>query len=235
LRHQPSPIEIHLLQGSLGYTFKRTELLGIALTHPSAAGAGDNHYERLEFLGDAVLDLAIADLLMIQFPDGKEGLLSKQRASIVNGRTLAAKAEAMGLASRIRLGKGEEKSGGRTKVSILAAAFEAVIGAIYTDGGLLSAKRVVERLFAGDVGGPGAERDYKTELQEFAYRRFRVHPNYELIAESGPDHAKRFTTRIKIGDREMGTGEGASKKQSEQAAARDTLDQLQLERERNGK
>jgi ribonuclease-3 len=235
LRHQPSPIEIHLLQGSLGYTFKRTELLGIALTHPSAAGAGDNHYERLEFLGDAVLDLAIADLLMIQFPDGKEGLLSKQRASIVNGRTLAAKAEAMGLASRIRLGKGEEKSGGRTKVSILAAAFEAVIGAIYTDGGLLSAKRVVERLFAGDVGGPGAERDYKTELQEFAYRQFRVHPNYELIAESGPDHAKRFTTRIKIGDREMGTGEGASKKQSEQAAARDTLDQLQLERERNGK
>jgi ribonuclease-3 len=235
LRHQPSPVEIHLLQGSLGYTFKRTELLGIALTHPSAAGAGDNHYERLEFLGDAVLDLAIADLLMIQFPDGKEGLLSKQRASIVNGRTLAAKAEAMGLASRIRLGKGEEKSGGRTKVSILAAAFEAVIGAIYTDGGLLSAKRVVERLFAGDVGGPGAERDYKTELQEFAYRQFRVHPNYELIAESGPDHAKRFTTRIKIGDREMGTGEGASKKQSEQAAARDTLDQLQLERERNGK
>jgi ribonuclease-3 len=235
LRHQPSPVEINLLQGSLGYTFKRTELLGIALTHPSAAGAGDNHYERLEFLGDAVLDLAIADLLMIQFPDGKEGLLSKQRASIVNGRTLAAKAEAMGLASRIRLGKGEEKSGGRTKVSILAAAFEAVIGAIYTDGGLLSAKRVVERLFAGDVGGPGAERDYKTELQEFAYRQFRVHPNYELIAESGPDHAKRFTTRIKIGDREMGTGEGASKKQSEQAAARDTLDQLQLERERNGK
>jgi len=179
-----------------------------------------------------VLDLAIADLLMIQFPEGKEGLLSKQRASIVNGRTLAAKAEAMGIASRIRLGKGEEKSGGRTKVSILAAAFEAVIGAIYTDGGLLSAKRVVEQLFAGDVGGPGAERDYKTELQEFAYRQFRVHPNYELIAESGPDHAKRFTTRIKIGAREMGTGEGASKKQSEQAAARDTLDQLQLERER---
>src|SRR5271165_3122750 len=220
LRHQPSPDEIDLLQGSLGYIFKRTELLGIALTHPSAAGAGDNHYERLEFLGDAVLDLAIADLLMIQFPEGKEGLLSKQRASIVNGRTLAAKAEAMGIASRIRLGKGEEKSGGRTKVSILAAAFEAVIGAIYTDGGLLSAKRVVEQLFAGDVGGPGAERDYKTELQEFAYRQFRVHPNYELIAESGPDHAKRFTTRIKIGAREMGTGEGASKKQSEQAAAR---------------
>ena len=230
---QPLPAEIEILQASLGYTFKRAELLGIALTHPSAVGTGDNHYERLEFLGDAVLDLAIADLLMVRFPEGKEGLLSKQRASIVNGRTLAAKAEAMGIASQIQLGKGEEKSGGRTKVSILAAAFEAVIGAIYTDGGLLPAKRVVERLFAADVGGPGAERDYKTELQEFAYRQFRVHPSYELIAESGPDHAKRFMTRIRIGARALGMGEGASKKQSEQAAARDTLDQLLSERDRD--
>src|SRR5207244_4399949 len=137
--------------------------LSLALTHPSAADRPDQHYERLEFLGDAVLDLAIADLLMRQFPYGKEGLLSKQRASIVNARTLAAKADAIGLGKLIRLGKGEEKSGGRHKISILAAVFEAMIGAIYTDGGLEKAQRVVEDLFAADVGGPTVERDYKTE------------------------------------------------------------------------
>ena len=116
----------------------------------------DVHYERLEFLGDAVLDLAIADLLMRKFPTAKEGPLSKQRASIVNARTLALKAQAIELNEMIRLGKGEEKSGGREKTSILAAAFEAVIGAIYTDGGLTPAQQVVERLFTGDIGGPAA-------------------------------------------------------------------------------
>ena len=143
-----------------------------ALTHPSAAVGSDVHYERLEFLGDAVLDLAIADLLMRRFPTAKEGPLSKQRASIVNARTLALKAQAIELNEMMRLGKGEEKSGGRDKISILAAAFEAVIGAIYTDGGLAPAQRVVERLFDDDIGGPAAERDYKTELQEVAYRAF---------------------------------------------------------------
>jgi len=219
------------LEQALGYSFKRPELLTLALTHPSAV-EGTDHYERLEFLGDAVLDLAIADLLMRHFPNGKEGLLSKQRASIVNGRTLAAKAEAIGVGEYLRLGKGEEKSGGRRKVSILAAAFEALVGAIYNDGGLGPAQHVVEKLFAADIGGPGAERDYKTELQEAAYRHFRAHPTYELIGESGPDHAKRFTTRIRIGNRALGVGEGGSKKQSEQAAAREAL--LRIEQERRG-
>jgi len=201
----------------------RPDLLVLAMTHPSAAENTSQHYERLEFLGDAVLDLTIADLLMRQFPDGKEGLLSKQRASIVNARTLAAKAESIGIAEQLLLGRGEEKSGGRRKVSILAAAFEAMIGAIYTDGGLEASRLVVENLFARDVGGPSAERDYKTELQEAAYRQFRAHPIYELVRETGPDHAKWFTTRIRIGERQLGTGEGASKKQSEQAAAREAL------------
>jgi ribonuclease-3 len=200
------------------------------LTHPSAVGAGEPHYERLEFLGDAVLDLAIADLLMRRFPEAKEGSLSKERASIVNGRTLAIKALEIGLGREIRLGKGEEKSGGRDKTSILAAAFEAVVGAIYTDGGLDPAQRVVERLFADDIGGPAAERDYKTELQEIAYRRFRSQPVYELVSARGPDHAKRFTTRIRIAGRELGVGEGGSKKQSEQAAARAALDQINQDR-----
>jgi ribonuclease III len=214
------------LERTLGYNFARSDLLAIALTHPSAALGGEPHYERLEFLGDAVLDLAIADLLMRRFPEAKEGALSKERASIVNGRTLAIKAFEVGLGQKIRLGKGEEKSGGRDKTSILAASFEAVIGAIYTDGGLTPAQAVVERLFMDDIGGPSAERDYKTELQEIAYRRFRAPPVYELVAARGPDHAKRFTTRIRIAGRELGVGEGASKKQSEQAAARAALSRI---------
>lgn len=214
------------LEHRLSYTFVRPELLRVALTHPSAAIGADMHYERLEFLGDAVLDLAIADLLMRRLPEAKEGVLSKERASIVNGRTLAAKAQEIGIDRALRLGKGEEKSGGRGKVSILAASFEAVIGAIYTDSGLTPAQRVIEELFADDIGGPAAERDYKTELQEVAYRLFRAQPVYELIGSRGPDHAKMFTTRIRIGGRELGVGEGGSKKQSEQAAAHVALDRI---------
>ena len=223
------------LERTLGYSFVRPELLETALTHPSAAVGSDVHYERLEFLGDAVLDLAIADLLMRKFPTAKEGPLSKQRASIVNARTLALKAQAVELNEMMRLGKGEEKSGGREKTSILAAVFEAVIGAIYSDGGLVPAQQVVERLFTNDIGGPAAERDYKTELQEVAYRNFRTQPVYELIATDGPDHAKRFTTRIRIAGRDLGVAEGGSKKQSEQAAARLALDRIEEERrERHG-
>jgi ribonuclease III len=218
------------LEDTFGYHFARPDLLEIALTHPSAVLAGAPHYERLEFLGDAVLDLAIADLLMRQLPQAKEGTLSKERASIVNGRTLASKAIEVGLSRKLHLGKGEEKNGGRNKISILAASFEAVIGAIYTDGGLQAAQRVVEALFVNDIGGPSAERDYKTELQEVSYRKFHAQPTYELLAARGPDHAKRFTTRIRIAGRELGVGEGGSKKQSEQAAARAALDQLEQER-----
>ncbi len=212
---------------ALGYRFGKSEVLVTALTHPSAASGPDNHYERLEFLGDAVLDLAIADLLMRRFPTAKEGVLSKLRASIVNGRTLATKAQEIGVDRALRLGKGEEKSGGRGKVSILAAALEAVVGAVYLDGGLKPAKEVVEGLFAGEIGGPAAERDYKTELQEAAYRRFRSAPVYELISAEGPHHARRFTTRIRVGGRELGRGEGSSKKQSEQAAAREALARIE--------
>jgi ribonuclease-3 len=219
------------VERTLGYYFSQPDLLRTALTHPSAALFGEPHYERLEFLGDAVLDLAIADLLMRRLPEAKEGTLSKERASIVNGRTLALKALEVGLSGKLRLGKGEEKSGGRDKTSILAAAFEAVIGAIYTDGGLQAAQRVVEGLFISEIGGPAAERDYKTELQEVSYRRFRAQPTYELLAARGPDHAKRFTTRIRIAGRELGIGEGGSKKQSEQAAARAALNQIERERD----
>ncbi len=222
------------LERAVGYQFARPELLKLALTHPSAAEGTDQHYERLEFLGDAVLDLAIADLLMRHFPDGKEGLLSRQRASIVNARTLAAKAEQIGLGKCMFLGKGEEKSGGRQKTSILAAGFEALVGAIYTDGSLTDAQQVVERLFGADIGGPAVERDYKTELQEAAHRYFRSHPVYEVISESGPDHAKRFITRIRIGTRQFGVGEGSSKKLAEQAAACEALSVISAEQAERG-
>src|SRR5260370_11523825 len=154
------------LEGTLEYKFRQPALLETALTHPSAAAIGEPHYERLEFLGDAVLDLAIADLLMRKFPEAKEGVLSKERASLVNGRTLARKASEIGLGRKLRLGKGEEKSGGRDKTSILAATFEAVIGAIYTDGGLDPAQRVVAMLFVGDIGRPHPRPDFQTQLPE---------------------------------------------------------------------
>jgi ribonuclease III len=222
------------VERAVRYTFVRPELLKLALTHPSAAEGTDQHYERLEFLGDAVLDLAIADMLMRHFPNGKEGLLSRQRASIVNARTLAAKAESIGLSQFLLLGKGEEKSGGRQKTSILAAGFEALIGAIYSDSGLTPALEVVERLFGADIGGPSVERDYKTELQEMAHRFYRAHPIYEVVSESGPDHAKRFISRIRIGSREFGIGEGSSKKLAEQAAARQALDVINAEQPTQG-
>jgi ribonuclease III len=222
------------LEHALGYHFHHPGLLNAALTHPSSVGPSEPHYERLEFLGDAVLDLAIADLLMRRFPEAKEGQLSKQRASIVNGRTLALKAQEIEVGKYLRLGKGEEKSGGRQKPSILAAALEALIGAIYSDGGLEPAQRAVEILIAEDLGGSAAERDYKTELQEAAYRRFRAQPVYELVATRGPDHAKHFTTRIRIAGHDLGVGEGGSKKQSEQAAARAALDWIAQERREQG-
>jgi len=241
--HQPQPPapaeakaadRFQEVERAIQYSFTRPDLLRLALTHPSAAEGTDQHYERLEFLGDAVLDLAIADMLMRHFPNGTEGLLSRERASIVNARTLAAKAESIGLGRSILLGKGEEKSGGRHKTSILAAGFEALIGAIYCDTGLTSALQIVERLFGSDIGGPSVERDYKTELQETAHRCYRAHPVYEVISETGPDHAKRFISRIRIGSRQFGVGEGSSKKLAEQAAARQALDLINSEQNAQG-
>ncbi len=214
------------IEAALGYRFADRELLRTALTHRSAAISSGADYERLEFLGDAVLDLVIADFLMRRFPQAREGTLSKLRASIVNTTTLADKARALGIDRGLRLGKGEEHSGGRQKPSILAGAFEALIGAIYLESGFETARRVIETLFESEPESASAQRDYKTELQEAAYRYFGTHPVYELMSETGPEHAKRFTSRVLIGNREFGLGEGSSKKQSEQAAARRALELL---------
>lgn len=222
-----SPVERTDLERALGYEFVRREYLERALTHRSV-GTDVANNETLEFLGDAVLDLAISDLLMRSFPAAREGALSKHRAGLVNTAMLAGKARRVGLAQAIRLGKGEEKSAGREKDSILGAAYEALLGAIYLDGGYDAARRVVEADFAADVAGapsPG-EDDYKTRLQELTQRRWRLSPIYQLIEEHGPDHDKRFVTALTIDGRAYGRGSGTSKKAAEQAAAMEALARL---------
>jgi ribonuclease-3 len=212
------------LEGRLGHRFVRGEHLETALTHRSFAPEVPNN-ETLEFLGDAVLGLAVSDLLMRHFPEAREGELSKMRAALVNAEVLATKARAFDLGAFLRVGKGEEKSGGREKESILAAAYEAVLGAVYLDGGYEAGRRVVEGSFAADVEGPLAAslRDYKTQLQEVTQRIFRETPVYTLVEESGPDHEKRFVSEITIAGRAYGRGIGRSKKTAEQEAAMGAL------------
>ena len=217
------------LQKELGYTFSDHALLLRCLTHVSyGKGKRDGHNETLEFLGDAVLDLAVSDVLMRRFPEKSEGDLSKMRASLVNSAALAERAAQLNLGELLRMGKGEERSGGRKKKSILAGAFEALLGGIYWDGGYEPARRVVERYFASDIEERQlGQHDYKTRLQEISQMLFRAPPVYQLVAESGPDHEKRFVTEIVISGKVLGRGEGRSKKQSEQEAASKALEGLQ--------
>lgn len=177
--------------------------------------------ERLEFLGDAVLGMVVTDHIYTAYPQLAEGALAKVRATVVSAPTLAGIAEGLGLGDTLLLGKGEEVSGGRHKPSILADALEAVIGALYLDGGIDTAAATVRHLFADAVdsaaAGPGTQ-DFKTRLQELAARHFGELPSYEL-SESGPDHDKRFCARVHLGGEALGEGEGRSKKEAEQAAA----------------
>jgi ribonuclease III len=218
-----------LLEKALGYSFSDATLLVRALTHVSynrEKSAG--HNEVLEFLGDAVLDLAISDLLMRSFPEKSEGDLSRMRAALVNSTVLAEKAALIKLGLSLRLGKGEERSGGRAKPSILAGAFEALLGAVYRDGGYEPAKRLVEKYFAADVNEKTlGQQDYKTRLQEISQMLFHAPPDYRLISESGPDHDKCFVTEIAVGGNVFGKGDGKTKKQSEQEAAKQALEKLQ--------
>lgn len=225
------------LQKELGYFFSNTALLLRCLTHVSyGRGKESGHNETFEFLGDAVLNLAISDLLMRRYPEKSEGDLSKMRASLVNSAVLAEKATELKLGALLRMGKGEERSGGRGKGSILAGALEAILGGIYWDGGYEAARRAVERYFVADIQERKlGQQDYKTRLQEISQMLFRAPPTYRLVAESGPDHEKRFATEIVISGRVLGRGEGKSKKQSEQQAARRALEELQRSGEVNGK
>jgi ribonuclease-3 len=217
------------LEQRLGYSFRRKDVLALALVHRSALPRPGHNNEKLEFLGDAVLDLAISDLLMARFPTADEGELSKRRAALVNAKVLAAKAAAMELGAELRLGKGEEKSGGRKKPSILAAAYEAVIGAIFIDGGFAAAREAVGRHFETEVWGgtAGSTADHKSRLQEITQRLYRETPKYALVETRGPDHDRAFAVEILVAGRICGRGEGKSKKEAEQQAALAALAELE--------
>jgi ribonuclease III len=218
-----------ILVDRIGYSFGKPQLLALALVHRSALARAGQNNEKLEFLGDAVLDLAISDLLMERFPTADEGELSKRRAALVNARVLAAKAAAMNLGAELRLGRGEEKSGGRKKASILAAAFEAVIGAVYLDGGFGAAREVVSHHFREDLVRAGGESpiDHKSRLQEITQQVFHETPTYALVQASGPDHDRAFVVEISIAGRLSGRGEGKSKKEAEQQAALEALTEIE--------
>ena len=214
----------------LGRRSGDTTLLGRAMAHRSwcAETAGEEPNERLEFLGDAVLGLIVTEHLYTTYPELPEGELAKVRAAVVNSAALAEVAAELDIGPALLLGKGEDQSGGREKPSILADAMEAVIGAVYLDGGGPAATELVMRLLGERIGeaavGPGGQ-DYKTRLQELAARHYDQLPRYEVVDE-GPDHAKRFFATVTLGGEPKGTGEGRSKKQAEQAAARVAWERL---------
>ncbi len=218
------------LNGRLGRPFTDEAALAAALAHRSwvAEHPGHASNERLEFLGDAVLGLVVTDHIVAAYPELPEGELAKVRAAVVSAAALCEVAVELRLGEAILLGKGESASGGREKPSILADALEAVIGAVYLQGGWVAASTVVldllgERIAAASEG-PGGQ-DYKTRLQELAARRFTELPRY-AVRDDGPDHAKSFYAEVRIGGQLRGRGEGRSKKQAEAAAARHAWEQL---------
>ncbi len=227
-RHQ-----IKKLEKTIGYSFKKKEMLRRALTHKSYAHeqnwAPEEQNERLEFLGDAVLELAVSELLMERYPSFSEGDLSKLRASIVNEKQLADFAKKFEVGGYLYLGRGEEQTSGREKTSLLADAYEAILGGIYLDRGFKQAVQVIRDHYSKLLGTKPPEdffQDHKTELQERCQSLFRAIPRYKLVAERGPDHDKTFLVEIYIRNELMGAGTGHNKKEAEQLAAKEALEKL---------
>lgn len=211
--------------------FRDPALLKRSLTHRSFhnenPAESEGHNERLEFLGDAVLDLALSDLLMRQFPEQPEGDLSKYRASLVNESELAEIALELKFHEFMRLGKGELNTGGSQKPRLLASVFEAFVGALYLDAGFQRAYEFLKEVFTprfAALATDGKDRDFKTRLQERAQEQHRQTPAYDLVEEAGPDHNKTFVVSVRLGAQELATGKGRSKKQAEQEAARKALE-----------
>jgi ribonuclease-3 len=226
---------LRALEAALGYCFEDIGLLDNALTHRSfvneSSGLPCKDNERLEFLGDAVLELTVSDMLMKKFPAYPEGELSKLRASVVNEQPLAELARHFRIGEFLLLGRGEEASGGRMKPSLLANAFESLIAAMYLDRGFDRTAAFTGRLFeplieAGTAAAAAVYRDYKTAAQEICQNLFQELPRYAIIAETGPDHDKRFEMGLIIGEKTIATGTGRNKKEAEQQAAKMALETL---------
>ena len=219
------------LENRLGYRFRNRELLAEALNHSSHAnehrgGLGSN--ERLEFLGDSVLGFVSAEYLFRGHPDLPEGDLTRIRAALVCEQSLYEVARKLNLGAYLRLGRGEESGGGRTRTSILADATEAVFAAVYLDGGIGSARKIIQHfILSREAAVVHAGRDYKTALQELVQRESGQVLAYQLLGERGPDHAKTFSMEVCLNGQPIGSGEGRSKKEAEQAAAKAAVAKLE--------
>jgi ribonuclease-3 len=224
-----------LLQKTIGYTFKDKALLTEALTHPSMAhenGGAPQHNQRLEFLGDAVLQLLLTDRIYELHPDLAEGKLTQIRAHLANRHSLYRQAKAIELGQFLRLGKGEEANGGRERLSVLADAYEALLGAVYLDGGIRAARALVHRQFRDEfkhIRLTTPQTNPKGQLQELLQAKSPASPVYRVVVESGPDHNKHFEAVVEWEGRELGRGEGSSKKLAEAAAAQAALATLEVQ------
>ena len=218
------------LESRLGYTFRDRSLLDNALTHSSYAN--ENHSpggsnERLEFLGDSILGMVTADYLYKTHPDLPEGVLTRTRAALVCEESLAEVADRLELGQYLRLGRGESQGGGRDRVSIRADAVEAILAAVFLDGGLVEARKIVQRFILDKEAEKSARGDYKTALQELVQRESGQVLSYHLIGERGPDHAKEFSVAVELNGRQVGQGTGHSKKEAEQMAAKAAISRLE--------
>jgi ribonuclease-3 len=221
------------LEGKIGYRFNDTVLLRGSLTHKSFSneqpGRDVSHNERLEFLGDAVLDLVVSHLIFRAFTALAEGELTRIRAEVVSEKSLAAIGRQLDLGNCLELGRGEERSGGRNKASLVADALEALLGAVFCDGGFESARLVIETLFAGPIERAVREKDgvdHKTRLQELLQARQGQPPAYVLTLAEGPDHQRSYTVEVRFDGKTVGCGRGRTKKAAEQEAAREALARL---------
>lgn len=221
---------LNKLEEALGYEFRNKELIRTALSHTSYANETYKDtlrsYERLEFLGDAILGFATAEYLYHTFPTKQEGELTKIRAELVCEKNLSEVAHQIGLGDYLLLGNGEEQGGGRNRASILCDVMEALIAAAFIDGGTQAAQGIVTRLIIPMLSKVLNTHDYKTELQELVQRKRDQVLAYELIGEQGPDHCKEFSVRVLLNGEEVGRGVGTSKKRAEQAAAAQAIQKL---------
>jgi ribonuclease-3 len=218
------------IEARLGHRFADPDLLETALTHRSHSHERDGpstNYERLEYLGDATLGFVVSDWLYAHDSEAPEGVLTRRRQLVVRTSTLARAAQALGLDAAIRLGRGEERTGGREKPSLMADTFEAVLGAVYLDGGIRRARAFVKRHLGEELESAAGEHeaadDYKTRLQERTQGELRRTPRYRIVSTSGPPHALRFEVEVLVDGRVLGTGCGTNRKRAEQVAAQQAL------------